>query len=415
MKEVKNFMNLHFKIELKDLLYYVILIPFLYPRGFNEYSFTYKLIFTVWMYTAIFLITLYFSCSVFKYRIRYKIYIMVMLIYYTYFIIDTLIIQGNISTGLQKLFATPTLCIICAILLKSDAKRFIKTIANILIVILALDLFLFNSYFFPQYFDAAYKHILFIGHVQTAAQIGVLGIFIAFILKKFDKIGSKRALILFLLSISILVLSKTAASYLSLCILFFLILLSKMKFKKYNMNTKSILILYILSNIILFLYLQHNNWRFSLFSFDLNGRGFIWKEVFDLLKSNYVFGYGAQGALITVFWSAWIGDGTGMNYAHNDILQLLLDGGIILVLIFFIFIYHCIKNVKNLDDVLFKSIINIMLILYFLIMTFESTTNYFYIFIFLSIIANIHEITKEIKRDKEIVYGNINENEKYVQ
>ena len=56
-------MEIKLTIKKYDILLYLILIPFLYPRGFQEYIGTYKMFFTGWLYLAIILIVVVFVLS----------------------------------------------------------------------------------------------------------------------------------------------------------------------------------------------------------------------------------------------------------------------------------------------------------------------------------------------------------------
>ena len=108
-----------------------------------------------------------------------------------------------------------------------------------------------------------------------------------------------------------------------------------------------------------------------------------------------------QGVLLKVFWSKWEGDGSGMNYAHNDILQVLLDGGAIQLILFILMIFSYLNNVKKCKDKKMITFSNLCLISMLIVMSFESVMNYFYIFIFLSIMAYLPEISSNIKNKKE--------------
>lgn len=46
-------MNIKLRVNRKRLMDWLILIPFLYPKGFAEYSSSYKMFFALWLYMAI--------------------------------------------------------------------------------------------------------------------------------------------------------------------------------------------------------------------------------------------------------------------------------------------------------------------------------------------------------------------------
>jgi O-antigen ligase len=124
-----------------------------------------------------------------------------------------------------------------------------------------------------------------------------------------------------------------------------------------------------------------------------NGRTFIWEQGLNLFSKRPVFGYGAYGVLIKVFWSAWSDNKLGFNYAHSTLLQLLLDGGIALAVIFFVTIILYIRSedrsLKNTDVKYFS---HILLLAFFTIGIFESITEYYYLFMFLPILPYLYKL-----------------------
>ena len=52
-------------------------------------------------------------------------------------------------------------------------------ICNILVIEFLFNILIFNQWLFPSYF-LVNNHITFIGHVQVAAEIGILGVLIAY-------------------------------------------------------------------------------------------------------------------------------------------------------------------------------------------------------------------------------------------
>lgn len=147
-------------------------------------------------------------------------------------------------------------------------------------------------------------------------------------------------------------------------------------------------------NIILFGVLALNNWDRPFNFISLNGRNYVWKEGMRLFSERKLFGYGVHGVLIKVFWSRWTGDGEGMNYAHNQMVQVLLDGGIVLFICFLAMLRYYIYPLKYVEksDAAFAKV---CLIAVFVVMVVESTFEYYYIIFFLSLVAYLPEILKK--------------------
>ena len=102
------------------------------------------------------------------------------------------------------------------------------------------------------------------------------------------------------------------------------------------------------------------------------------KAIESFFKSP-IYGYGANGVLIKVFWSYWVGDGQGMNYMHNQILQILNDGGIILFAAFIYMLYIAMSTIDKLKGKKIRYQISTFIAIILIVMTFESIMEYFYL------------------------------------
>ena len=90
------------------------------------------------------------------------------------------------------------------------------------------------------------------------------------------------------------------------------------------------------------------------------------------IKAHPIFGYGIDGILLHTFWTEW--SGGGFNYAHNQILQNLLDGGVMLTISFWIMIFAFIKPAKKIPEVKYRVFVNSSIIALLFVMIFDSTT-----------------------------------------
>ena len=180
----------------------------------------------------------------------------------------------------------------------------------------------------------------------------------------------------------------------------------------YKINLKNILLLdskiYILVGIALNILvitisilnnILNNN---AISVLDFTGRSFIWIDAIEKIRNSLLFGYGIDGIKLSVFWNKWTAI-DGFNYAHNQILQNMIDGGIILFICFWKMVITFCKNIKNISNEKIRILSNSILIIFLLIMIFESATLYSYLFIFLSIVYTLKynsELNKNIKEKK---------------
>lgn len=390
-------MSLKLKINTKDWFLYMILIPFLYPRGFSEYIPVYKTFFTLWLYGAMIGISLMVLFEISNRAVSIRTYNCWLTLYFAVMIFLTLLIRKSFNAGLQKMFATPALCVLCAIYLKKNPKALIKCLNNLLTIIFLLNFTIFNPLLWEQYFSPIENHITFLGHVQINTQLGVVGIFFACLGYCLNINSKKEMNFQVILSVITMILSFTNAAYMALILLIMFWLFEKFGIKKSFISKAQIYAcLYILINACLFIFITYKGISLSIAGFSLNGRGHIWREALNTFFKNPIHGYGVHGVLIKVFWSAWTGNGQGMNYMHNQILQVLNDGGVMLFIPYIFMIFSCIKNLNKIQSKKLQFWLSVCMIIMLFVMTFESVMDYFYVFFVFMTVSYLPEIQTKV-------------------
>lgn len=385
------------RFNYQSCIMYIVLIPFLRPTGFDECSRTYKFCFTIFLYCAVITAVLLFLYAIAR-RMFFEKVVYVIAVYYILLILITFAVQGKVSEGLQKLFATPALCIICLIFLKWNRSCFLQCIANILIVVLSMNVILCCP-LFRQRVEEMGPHWMFIGHVQMASQLGLIGIYVSILAYKVGCMKRGKRNWLMSVSVATMALSFTAASLAALLILVYSSVYCRCnrRTKLFSLNSGIYFVAYLIANMAMMVFLWKQNWRVSIswLAAGTSGREFIWEAAFDAIKKKVWFGYGAYGYLIKVFWSQWTNNGIGMNYAHNEIVQKLLDGGIILLAAFIIMMCFYVNNVKKTKCLYLARLTNICLLSFLAVMTFESVMDFNYIYIFLSILIKLPQFGED--------------------
>ena len=377
------------KYNPQNLKWYLILIPFLYPRGFSEYFILCKQIMTCWLYIAIAGIAIYFVFRLGTGRIKINSVFASVLLYFGVMLIETLLMQGGVNEGLQKVFATPALFMFFLTAFQYQPANIMVSMANILLI----DNFLNCTIFCPPMLEKIMgenyiTNICFIGHVQMCAQIGVLGIAVAYLVQKYGY--KKRAIVLYTLSLGTMVFSGAIASYIA----FGIILIA---YIFYNWGGRYILAKP--SPKLIFLFgtaLQAVMIPIVIFyRIDFGARYYVWIDAVRQLASHYLTGFGVYGVLIHTFWMEWTGD-LGMNYAHNEVLQILLDGGIILFCCYFVMCFSLIKRYSLAVDRKTRYWFNCFLILYMAVGVTDSVTEYNYYYIFLLLMLFLPKLSRNL-------------------
>lgn len=142
------------KIRTSNIVWYLALLPFLFPTGFAEYCIAYKKfrVTILGIATLIIILREIYLLARKKGRLPISEPFFFVVLYHLVLLIITLFEQGTVTQGLQKIFITPALCILLDEGCRTDFKNIINVLCNILIGIFALNLFVFNQWFFPRYF-----------------------------------------------------------------------------------------------------------------------------------------------------------------------------------------------------------------------------------------------------------------------
>ena len=367
---------------------YLALIPFLRPRGFDEVWGWYKTFFTLWLLGAMILILCGAVQDLYRNGLAYKPCLYATAVYYILFVLVTLIQQGGIGDGIQKMFAAPLLYVLCILCLRTDPKRFLVAVANILTVIFLLNTTVLNPIITNRLINI--YHYNFLGHVQVGAQYALIGCLVGYLLFKMAPRLKRRCLLLVGLSLVQIVLCKTAAGLLVLCILAGGMVLRAIPRLRglVTLNPVFYYLCYVVINALMLLFsFTGLDYLFeSLFSF--SGRTVVWRECIKLILDHPLLGYGAYGATIVVPWSH------GMNYAHNEFVQRLLDGGIVLCVSYLVKMYFFVQEVQKVKNKKILSILNICMTAMLVVMLFESVTDYFFVIVFFTVLAYAPEISE---------------------
>ena len=379
------------KFNLKYIINLLILIPFLYPKGFEIYNEGYKNFFSGWLYFSIVLIIIRLLFKIYNKKLNFDFSIIYILLYYFIMIIITYFMRHSFADGLQKMFVSPLLIIFIHTEFLSDYESLIIAINKLLSLSIILGLTVFSSLFWQDYFSPEINHIFFWGHVQVGAQIGLL--YILFIYLEYNLMNRKNKYRLFfryLLVFIMCIISKTSMSHLLIGVLL-LFYLSR-KHLSLRWRGRSYVLFYLVLNIMLFAIITKNGLSINIGDLSINGRGFIWSKAINSFLRNPIFGYGVQGVLIKVFWSDWVGDGSGLNYMHNQLLQVLNDGGLILLIFFLILLFTTAKNIDKINNIKLRRYSYIIFQILLLTMCFESTLEYFYLVIVITALFSLKSL-----------------------
>lgn len=386
------------KITFNYFFYYFIVIAFLFPRGYGEYNSLYHLINTILVWTATICIWIKYFVIIKKNTFLIKDNKSIFY-YFIYILLITVVLRGFSINGLQKIICYPSIFLFVLYSMKENSKLLLSSICNVMLINLLLNYIVLRSFFATQF------HMTFLGHVQLISQFELIAIVSSLLYSFLYKKSYFKSFVIVLLSIITMFNTDATTAGISLTVLIFMFLVYFVRMYHFlRFNSKLYVTLGFLLSCFIIYFSVRNNLVFNNATkiLDFNGRSFVWISALESIKKSFIFGYGIEGTLLKVFWNIWTNP-SGFNYTHNQIIQNLLDGGLIGLFLYWKMVYKCIDNINKIDEKKYKVILNSILVIFLLIMIVESVSLYCYFYIFLAIAFSFYECTNF--KEKENIDG----------
>ena len=361
------------KLNLGTIIFFVFLItPFFSISGIkNAMS---SSIYQAWQIISICFLLLMFFLKHTQIKIGWAIGLFSV---YQTIILFSSVFNNGISPGIIAVIIASVLIFI---LLQTDYYYEIVSAVSIIVVLLLL----IN---FPVMFQnrGVENTKFFIGGKNTLGIFLIPGMFLL-ILNSLEKNGKVGKFTLFFAAFSLITVfigSSGTGIVVSFCALLFLLLAIKFKPPKviYLGVIFTIYALFLLFSEDFFL---TDYWlKFTdLLGKDstLTARTTIWNIAEGLIKDNWLFGAG-RGVEIS-YVNTW-GERQTIYEAHNFILEILMEGGIVALLLFGTLFFKAVKNL-DVDDAKHRTVFIALCVLLINGLT-ESTVNGFLVMILLSI------------------------------
>lgn len=358
------------------LIRYFVLIPLLLPQGLDSIFPGYKIVTTLWAMLALYFVLLDTTFRLCHGELSLNIPPGIVL-YYFMAISVTVLSSKGVASGLQELFFFPAISVYLLSLSEDELREYAVACARVLMVLFLLQLLVPSSLF------AGLFHMTMLGHVQVFSQYGLLSITLACFLYLKKWVTPSFAFLLLGLSVVCMVTADADSAHYALIVFAAVLLLLKICPILLKLDFRIVVILFIaFSMLVVMLTIRRQSpligtevdWTFS-------GRLFVWESADALFRQSPLFGYGVENSVITTFWSA------SMSYAHNQVMQCLIDGGIVLLLAMVWMLCSIAGQVNMILDVGFRKVAISALCALLFVMVFDSFTPYSYVFIMLAFIT----------------------------
>lgn len=355
---------------------YLVLTPLLAPRGLNFVVPLYKQSMAAWSAVVLLYIVVRLLLRLRSDR-KVPSFLIAPLVYFVLAVAVTLFSEKGISRGLQELFLFPVVFVFVATLYDVEFKRYVKSAAVLLSVLFAGQLLFWVAGLGISF------HVTFLGHIQVFSQYGLLAFFLGALL--LFKYGQCRVLsiTLFVLTAICMSIVDADSSRFSLVIVIAVIGLLKLFPMLLALDFRLIVAVAILFSILLMYFTVSGCGPLAAMGLklDFNGRLYVWESAYEIFLRSPMFGYGIGNPVIVTFWSA------GMDYAHNQIMQCLVDGGVVLfsaMVWWLLTIGECVNKIC--DEFIHAASVAVLCALLF-VMVFDAFTLYGYVFVLLALIA----------------------------
>ncbi|MGN1203386.1 MAG: O-antigen ligase family protein [Eubacterium sp.] len=328
-----------------------------------------------------------------------------MLLYHVLLILITILGDAGISDGLKKMFMFPCACLLCDAWMRKNPHILLKTVMDIMFIEEVLNMLLWNV--------KAFGGTNFLLGIRTDfPMVGFLAVFVALmcINLKLPKTKYRAYITIALAAASILRAWVSTGVAALLVFAVFFVFITRKKFAKTITaricSNKILIPVGVFLNIAIVFFKWQDKFEKYITQYlgetmTLNGRTFIWEQAINAFHDSPIWGYGAYGYYVETFW-------TKLNYVHNQMLQLFLDGGLVLAIVFLVWLVIIGLSIGKCKDEYIRQIATAVLFANLLIMIAEAPTAYSVFFILITIMAHTDQLVmlkeKFARRDMSGVY-----------
>lgn len=367
-----------------SLLRYLVLIPLLAPKGLESLVPGYKVFMTFWSMLALAMLLL---DSVIRLHGGERIsspHFGLFAYFIVAFAVSAFSVKGIVN-GFQELFFYPIAFLYLIELDQAEFREYCVASAYILCVLFLAELLVPASLFAGDY------HMTFLGHVQVFSQYGLLAFTLACFI--YLKKWVSRIVALLLATLAFISMLAVDADSAHLCIaVFAIVLLVKLVSPSdWRIDFRVVVVLsMVFSGFIVWLTIARRSPLIGTgLDWTFNGRLFVWESAGNLIRDSFLFGYGVENSVIATFWSS------GMSYAHNQVVQSLVDGGVVLLIAMVWMLCSVARCVNYISDNKVRSVAVAVLCSLLFVLIFDSFTPYSYVYILLALVSREGLLSKD--------------------
>lgn len=376
-----------------EFFFLFLLFPFIRPQGIDL-----GFLKNLWLFISMLIVTV-LAVKNFPLWYREKC-IKYYSLYFVSMLLITVFLTGNIVVGIEKIYAAPVLCVFLTLWLKKNPDLTIKSIVDIFAIYQIISILTWNLSFLEK------SNFTFMGVRTLNGIIGVLCIFLGLLYWQLSCSKKEKWKCILLISGSLVEIFgrwiSTGIAAIFIFLMVFLFYDRKMVSRSKLIGNPAIMVFIGFFINYLICIVQIQEYFVTIITqvlgetISLNGRVFIWENALEKIYKSPIWGYGVYGVYVQM--SQYWGDGnTAFNYVHNQLLQVLLDGGIVLLVSFVILHLYMARSISKIKNVRIRSICIASMFAFLIVMISEEPANYLFYFVYVSIISNISLILNSVQ------------------
>ena len=385
------------KINLKIIYYIFLIIPFIKPYYFTTLT-SINTIYNLWqMFSALIIVVIYIRKE--QKISKFNIYVMLMEVV---LIISSLINNADITSAILNAVQTIAFCFLIDYGIKSDCRKFIKSLLFVLEVLVLANIFTI-IFLDGKLTMNGLKISLFgrkNGHFSVIFAMLICSITYSYI--NGDKLLLRTKIMLIISTISI-ALVNSSTGIIGMALIWVYVLFKEIIRRSKLATMKNYIIIYIILFFGIIIFRIQNIFSFiivDMLNKDLTftGRTNIWDTAINLIKRKFLIGYGCQ----TQEMRTYMFNNYEAVHAHNMILDLLYQGGIVLFTLFSALLINIENKVRKFENTQLGCFFAWSLLIYLIVWltevyAFEKFLWIFLIFYNIEILINVKNRNVEEK------------------
>lgn len=357
-------------ININTIIYFLLLVPFFKPTCI---SFLYPKINII--YKLLQIISCLAILLLFLKKMRISKFIIYISLFQLIILVATFLNDGDIKTVIFDTIQVIATAIIIEIGLQNKKNSLIKSLLFIYEILLTINLI--TIFLYP---NGMYVHPIshfrtnwFLGHDNNHIVYILSGIMVSFIYSYIEgKKVKARTIYLLIISIISIIVRKSATSIIGLSLLLLYVIFKKYIDRIKIANIYTYIITSFVVSISIVIFRIQNIFKYIIVDIlhkdiTFTGRTYIWDMVLKYIESKPILGYGYEDGLIRQAKYKYI----GAVHTHNQLLEIIYQGGSIALLVFIFIIVLIAKELYEYKDNKIAHLISWTLFTYFIMVITE--------------------------------------------